>query len=95
MFYHPGDHVYPCDLPRLFLCRVEEVESFRVGDDLAQILELEPLEGPWPGGTHLIRLDGAVIAAPTRDLWRRRGHVRPSVVERSRMGPRVVGGRAA
>jgi hypothetical protein len=93
MFYKPGDHVYPSDLPRRFLCRVEQVESFRVRDGVTQILKLEPLEGPWLVGTHLIRLDGAVIPAPTRELWRR-GLVRPSAGER-RMRMRVVGGRAA
>jgi len=73
---------------------VEQVESFRVGDGLTQILELRPLEGPWPGGTRLIRLDGAVTKAPTRELWRRRGLVRPPAVERPRVRTRVVGGRA-
>jgi len=95
MFYERGDHVYPCDLPRRFLCRVEQVESFRVTDGLSQILELEPLEGPWPVGIHLIRLDRAVMLAPTRDLWRRRGLVQPRAVERPRVRTRVVGGRAA
>src|SRR6266852_2845456 len=52
MLYQPGDHVCPSDLPRRFLCRVEQVESFNVRDGLAQILKLEPLEGPWPAGTH-------------------------------------------
>ena len=95
MFYEPGDHVYPCDLPCWFLCRVERVESFRVGDGLTQILELQPLEGPWPEGTRLVRLDGAVAQAPTRELWRRHGRVQPPAVERPRMRTRVVGGRAA
>jgi len=94
MLYQPGDHVYPSDLPRRFLCCVEQVESFNVRGGLAQILELEPLEGPWPAGTHLIRLDCAVIPAPTRELWRRHRLVRRSSVERPRMRPRVVGGRA-
>jgi len=94
MLYQPGDHVCPSDLPRRFLCRVEQVESFKVGDGLAQILKLEPLEGPWPAATRLIRLDGAVIPAPTRELWRRRGLVRPPAVERPRVRTRVVGGRA-
>jgi hypothetical protein len=94
MLYQPGDYVCPSDLPRRFLCRVEQVESINVGKGLEQILKLEPLQGPWPAGTHLIRLDGAVIPAPTRELWRRRGLVRPSAVERPRMRPRVVGSRA-
>ena len=95
MFYEPGDHVYPSDLPHWFLCRVEQVESFRVGDGLTQILELQPLEGPWPGETRLIRLDGAVTKAPTRELWRRRGLAQPPAVDRPRTQTLVVGGRAA
>ena len=94
MLYQPGDYVCPSDLPRRFLCRVEQVESIKVGNGLAQILQLEPLEGPWPAGTSLIRLDGAVTPAPIRELWRRRGLVRPSAVERPRVRTRVVGGRA-
>ena len=42
MVYEPGDHVYPTDLPRRFLCRVEHVESSDVTGGLAQILRLEP-----------------------------------------------------
>jgi hypothetical protein len=83
MMYEPGDYVCPSDLPRRFLCRVEQVES--VGDGFSQILKLEPLEGPWPGGTRLIRLDGAVAPVPTRALWRRRGRVRSAAVQRPRM----------
>ena len=78
--YEPGDYVCPSDLPRRFLCRVEQVESLRVRDGFSQILKLEPLEGPWPAGTRLVRLDGAVTPAPTPALWRRRGPVRPSAV---------------
>ena len=95
MLYQTGDHVSPSDLPRRFLCRVEQAESFKVRDGIAQILKLGPLEGPWPAGTRLIRLDGAVIPAPTRELWRRHGRVRPSAVERPRMRPCVVGSRTA
>ena len=95
MFYEPGDHVYPSDLPRRFLCRVEQTESIRVDDCLTQILELEPLEGPWPRGTRLIRLDDAVHPAPTRELWRRHGLARPSTAQRPRMRTCFVGGRAA
>ena len=95
MLYEPGDYVCPSDLPRRFLCRVEQAESFEVGDGLSQILKLEPLEGPWPAGTYLIRLNGAVTPTPTRELWRRRGLARPSTVERPRVRTRVRGGRAA
>ena len=64
MMYDPGDYVCPSDLPRRFLCRVEQVESMKVGDGFSQILKLEPLEGPWAGGTRLIRLDDAVARVP-------------------------------
>ena len=95
MLYQPGDYVCPSDLPRRFLCRVEQVESFKVRDDLAQILKLAPLEGPWPAETRLIRLDGDVIPAPTRELWRRHGLVQRPTVDRPRVRTRVVGGRVA
>jgi len=95
MLYQLGDYVCPSDLPRRFLCRVEQVESFKVRDGLAQILKLAPLEGPWRAETRLIRQDGDVIPAPTRELWRRHGLVRPPTVDRPRVRTRVVGGRVA
>ena len=61
--YHTGDFVYPTDLPRRFLCRVTEEESFPVETGTAQILKLAPLEGPWPEGTLLVRPDIWVRAA--------------------------------
>src|SRR5439155_348202 len=73
MLYQPGDYVYPADLPRPIVCRVEDVESLRVGREVSQVLKLEPLEGPWPAGTLLIRLDAAVVPVPARTLWRGRG----------------------
>ena len=93
MLYQPGDHVCPSDLPRRFLCRVEQAESFEVAAGAAQILRLKPLEGPWPAGTRLIRLDDEVFPAPPRELWRR-GLVRPSAFERPRLRTRVVTARA-
>ena len=60
--YQTGDYVYPADLPRRLLCRVAEAESWGT----FQILKLRPLEGPWPPGTHLIRLDEGVRAARVR-----------------------------
>jgi hypothetical protein len=61
--YRAGDHVYPADLPRRFLCRVSEVEAFRLPTGDRQLLRLVPLEGPWPPGTILIRPDKAVRPA--------------------------------
>ncbi len=70
MLYQPGDYVCPADLPRPIICRVEDVESLRVGREVSQVLKLEPLEGPWPAGTRLIRLDATVVPVPARTLWR-------------------------
>ena len=63
MAYRPGDCVYLADLPRRFLCRVADAESYAVGDHTFQILNLEPLEGPWRPGTILVRDDSAVHPA--------------------------------
>src|SRR5437016_12844538 len=77
MLYQPGDYVYPADLPRPIVCRVEDVESLRVGREVSQVLKLEPLEGPWPAGTLLIRLDATVVPVPARTLWRGGGRLPP------------------
>src|SRR5437660_3512528 len=77
MLYQPGDYVYPADLPRPIICRVEDVESLRVGREVSQVLKLEPLEGPWPAGTLLIRLDATVVPVPARTLWRGGGFPPP------------------
>jgi hypothetical protein len=70
MLYERGDYVWPSDLPHRFLCRVAAVESFEVGSGRCQLLKLEPLEGPWPRGTRLIRLDSAVLPVRLRELWK-------------------------
>jgi hypothetical protein len=57
--YEPGDYVYPLDLPRRVLCRVEELESIRAAGGF-QILKLKPLEGPWEQGVRLVRMDEGV-----------------------------------
>jgi hypothetical protein len=77
MTYRTGDYVFPTDLPRRFLCRVAQAEPLSVGRERSQILRLQPLEGPWPAGTTLIRLDPSVVRAGARDLWSRYG-ARPS-----------------
>ena len=61
--YQASDCVWPTGLRGRFLCRVADAETFRIGSGTSQILKLEPLEGPWPPGTCLIRLEGAVIRA--------------------------------
>ena len=63
MMYRHGDYVYPADLPRRFVCRVAAAQSFDVGRGTSQILKLEPLTGPWPAGTQLVRLDAQVRRA--------------------------------
>jgi hypothetical protein len=63
MTYKRGDYVFPGDLPRRFLCMVSDTETLRLGNSDGQILKLSPLEGPWPQGTFLIRLDHGVRPA--------------------------------
>jgi hypothetical protein len=55
--YRCGDHVYPLDLPRKYLCRVVGTEDWKVHGRNTQVLKLQPLEGPWPKGTLLVRAD--------------------------------------
>ena len=64
MRYEPGDYVCPTDLPRRFLCQVVGAESFECGSGRAQVLKLEPLQGPWPAGTCLIRMASVAVAEP-------------------------------
>lgn len=64
MRYEVGDYVVPSDLPRRWICRVEEVERKALaGGEAIQILTLAPLAGPWRAGTLLVRLDGSVEPA--------------------------------
>ncbi len=95
MLYQPGDYVYPADLPRPIVCRVEDVESLRVGREVSQVLKLEPLEGPWPAGTLLIRLDAAVVPVPARTLWRGHAFLRLPSMSRPRTRTRIPSRRAA
>ena len=68
--YDRGDYVFLADLPRPFLCRVLDVETFTVGSGRSQMLKLAPLEGPWPADTTLIRLDHCVKPCDVRSRWR-------------------------
>ena len=65
--YGIGDFVVPTDLPRRFLCRVTYAHD--VGDTSLQVLELEPLEGPWSPDTRLIRGGESVRPAVAAELW--------------------------
>jgi hypothetical protein len=67
MLYDVGDYVFPLDLPRRVVCRVDAVDRVAIqGGEMIQILTLAPLGGPWRPGTQLIRLDGAVAPADER-----------------------------
>jgi hypothetical protein len=55
--FQAGDHVYPLDLPKRYLCRVVSTEEWKVHGKACQVLKLQPLEGPWPKGTLLVRAD--------------------------------------
>jgi hypothetical protein len=61
-----GDFVVPMDLPRRFVCRV--VATHAVDDTGLQMLELEPLDGPWPPDTRLIRGSESVRDAVQGEL---------------------------
>jgi hypothetical protein len=81
MLYEVGDYVFPVDLPRRVICRVEAVDRVAIqGGEMIQILTLTPLGGPWRPGTHLIRLDGAV--APANDRVKRPRPSRAALRER-------------
>ncbi|GEM_PF-3678155 len=60
MRYTLGDLVFPTDLLRPIPCRVARADACRVPGRRMQILWLEPLEGPWPAGTLLVRMDESV-----------------------------------
>jgi len=90
MTYRPGDLVFPADLPRRFVCRVIQAEPTDVSSAHWQILKLEPLEGPWPSGTALIRLDSAVLPVGARGLWQRPPAPRDVDSTRSRHPRRVA-----
>jgi hypothetical protein len=83
MIYQSGDYVYPADLPRAVLCRVSKAENVHVRTGMSQILRLEPLEGPWPAGTTLVRLDEYVVPAKPRQLWQG-SLIRPSLTPQKR-----------
>ncbi len=64
--YASGDAVVLLDGGRRYRCRIIAVESFRTRAGKAQIVQLAPLEGPWPRGTRLVRTDDDVVPAPGR-----------------------------
>jgi hypothetical protein len=91
MSYAVGDYVVPTDLPRQFLCRVTHAHG--VGNTPLQVLELAPLEGPWPYETRLVRGGDSVrpaAASELADLRRLRAgrRMRPGGLRRGQRGRR-------
>ena len=68
MTYAVGDYVVPIDLPRQFVCRVTHAHA--VGNTPLQVLELAPLEGPWPSDTRLVRGGDSVRPATRSEIAR-------------------------
>ena len=87
--YETGDYVYPTDLPRRHLCRVSAAEEFQAGGRTSQILKLEPIRGPWPAGTCLIRLNSVVVPA-WRPGWRGPQARRPEALAGYRRRKRIA-----
>lgn len=91
MSYAVGDYVVPTDLPRQFLCRVTHAHG--VGNTPLQVLELAPLEGPWPYETRLVRGGDSVrpaVASELADMRRLRAgrRMRPGGLLGSQRGRR-------
>jgi hypothetical protein len=63
--YRVGDLVSPADLPGSIACRIIAAEPC-VGTAV-HLLILEPLEGPWPLGTRLLRTSDAVARVVTME----------------------------
>jgi hypothetical protein len=78
MLLSQGDLVFPSDLPRRFLCRVDEVETIGLTSGPFQIMKLAPLEGPWTPSTRLIRTSHDVLVPPRREIWRYHALSRPA-----------------
>ncbi len=85
--YSLGDYVVPIDLPRKFLCRVTYAHG--VDGTPLQVLELTPLEGPWPRSTRLVRGSDWVRPAVPAEMDRIRRH--RTRVERTRRRASLVG----
>jgi hypothetical protein len=65
-------------------CRVLKVMPVETGDQLQQLLELEPLGSPWSSGTTLLRFDTAVTPIAARQTLRGKPPLRPTIVAHSR-----------
>ena len=77
MLLNSGDLVFPSDLPRRFLCLVEEVETIGLEGGPFQIMTLAPLEGPWTPSTRLVRTNQNVLV-PSRGEVSRKAFSRPA-----------------
>lgn len=69
-------------------CRVLKVMPVETGDQLQQLLELEPLGAPWSSGTTLLRFDTAVTPIAARQTLRGKAPLRPVIVAHHTRGRR-------
>jgi hypothetical protein len=61
-------------------CRVLKAMPVETGDQLQQLLELEPLGAPWSAGTTLLRFAETVTPVAARQALRAKGAIRPAIV---------------
>jgi hypothetical protein len=88
--YEVGDFVIPVDLPRTFVCYVTNTHP--IGQEDGQLLELQPLDGPWPIGTLLIRMDDMVCVAGPVEVGLARPPSRHGAREHRRVDAYLGGG---
>ena len=81
MLLNSGDLVFPSDLPRRFLCRVEDIDTIGLESGPFQIMTLAPLEGPWTPSTRLVRTNQTVLV-PSRGDVSRKAFSRPARAQR-------------
>jgi len=56
MTYHPGDQIYyPTAIGRPLLCQIIGVDTVRVGENIAQIVKVKPIEPPATARLRLVR----------------------------------------
>lgn len=80
MLYEAGDIVIPLNVATRPSCRVCDVRPTAPTGPGRQVLELEPLEGFWPAGTRLLRLDTGVEPVAARQRLSSAAERRPGVV---------------
>ncbi len=65
-------------------CRVLKVMPVETGDQLQQLLELEPLGSPWSSGTTFLRFDTAVTPIAARQTLCGKPPLRPTIMPHTR-----------